>query len=107
MVSQLFDGSVEFSYFGRDAREVRLSGEFNAWDESGVSMRSDGTGWWRVRVSLPAGEYRFKYVVDGEWVADYASYGVENDGMGGWNSVLMVEGAEVFELEQRAVRTAA
>ena len=97
------DGTIEFGYFRPGASTVRLSGEFNDWSQEGQTMVKDEAGWFRTRLKLPSGEYRFKYLVDGElWEADFAAFGVESDKQGGWHSVLMVR-----ETEQRSMRIAA
>lgn len=84
------DGSVEFRFFRPAAREVALAGDFNEWGEQ-VPMRRDAHGWWTIRLSLQPGDYRFRYVADGEWYTDFASNGVEV-GKQGWNSLLTVPG---------------
>ncbi len=91
MVVQQLDGTVEFAYFRPGADSVSLAGDFNAWCDQAHPMRKDEQGWWRLRLALPSGEYRFKYVVDRKiWEADFAAYGVEMCKIGGWNSVLYI-----------------
>lgn len=91
MVNQFDDGTVEFAYYRPGAASVALAGDFTDWDPDRHRMTCDAEGWWRVRMALPAGEYRFKYVVDGcLWEADFAAYGVEMCKLGGWNSVLFI-----------------
>lgn len=91
MVTLYQDGTVEFAYFRPGARDVRLAGDFNKWQPGPEPMACDERGWWRTRVALEAGKHRFKYVIDGRiWETDYAAYGVENDKLGGWNSVVLV-----------------
>lgn len=85
------DGTAEFAYFRPSADKVTLAGDFNLWDAQRMTMQRDEHGWWRTRLALPAGEYRFKYVIDdGVWEADFAAYGVEMSSLGGWTSVLYV-----------------
>jgi 1,4-alpha-glucan branching enzyme len=85
------DGTVEFAYFRPGAESVSLAGDFNGWQPTTHPMRRDEEGWWRLRLALPSGEYRFKYVIDRTiWEADFAAYGVEMCKVGGWNSVLYV-----------------
>ena len=68
---------VEFSFFRPNANEVHLAGEFNKWKKGDLPMVSTGNGYWRAKVRLPAGEFRFRYCADGEWFTDYAAFGVE------------------------------
>jgi 1,4-alpha-glucan branching enzyme len=92
MVIRHADGAVEFVYFRPGAVTVRLVGDFSGWHPLTQDMRMDEQGWWRLRMSLPPGEYRFKYLVDADqWEADFAAYGVEPDRLGGWNSVLWID----------------
>ena len=83
------DGCVEFWFFRRDAHDVRIVGDFDASGETGVAMAGGADGWWRAKVPLAAGEYRFRYVADGVWYTDYASNGIEVSKVG-VNSVLVV-----------------
>ena len=91
------DGSVEFWFFRRDVNGVRIVGDFDASDRGAgravvagdVAMTAGPDGWWRAKVALAAGEYRFRYVADGVWYADYASNGIEVSKLG-LNTVLVV-----------------
>ena len=50
-------------------KRVFLAGDFNNWDPAETRMvRRNGA--FRRRMHLPCGEYRYKFVVDGEWRAD-------------------------------------
>lgn len=91
MVQLHEDGTAEFAYYRPSASTVMLAGDFNLWDAKRLEMTRDEHGWWRTRLALPPGEYRFKYVIDeGVWEADFAAYGVEMSKVGGWTSVLMI-----------------
>lgn len=92
MVSVHHDGTIEFAFFRPTALSVRLAGDFNNWNPAGHPLLRDRDGWWRLKLSLPPGEYGFKYLVDGKlWEADFAAFGVEPDRFGGWRSVLFIE----------------
>jgi 1,4-alpha-glucan branching enzyme len=82
------DDTVEFRFFRPGATEVTLAGDFNDWSER-LPMRCDASGWWTLRLRLRPGEYRFRYVADGEWYTDFASHGIEVS-KHGWNSMLLV-----------------
>jgi 1,4-alpha-glucan branching enzyme len=83
------DGTVEFWFYRRDVREVRVVGDFAGWRGGTFEMADDGNGWWRLTTTLDASEYRFRYVADGQWYTDYASNGIEMVDLG-VNSVLVV-----------------
>jgi 1,4-alpha-glucan branching enzyme len=83
------DGSVEFRFYRPRVGEVKLAGDFSNWASDAVAMQSSGEGWWSLRLKLRSGEYRFRYIADGEWYTDYASHGIEAADEG-WNSVLLI-----------------
>jgi chromosome partitioning protein len=50
---------------------VAIAGEFNAWNpQSHVLKRNDELGVHELSVPLDAGDYRYRVVVDGRWIAD-------------------------------------
>ena len=89
MTSVRANGEVEFRFFRPNASEVRLAADFTGWQEQAVPMNHEGNGWWSTRLRLDAGEYKFRYVADGQWFTDFASHGVELK-KNVWNSVLLV-----------------
>src|SRR3954462_5172556 len=89
MTSLCGTGMVEFRFFRPEAAAVTVAGDFNAWDRDALPMRRTTDGWWHAQVALGGGEYRFRYLADGNWFTDYASNGVEKDATG-WNSVLII-----------------
>ena len=90
MTTITVDGYVEFNFFRPDASRVFIAGDFNDWRTDHLSMVRKDNGTWRLRLPLEAGAYRFRYVADGVWYTDYASFGVE-PGRFGMNSILRVE----------------
>ena len=90
MTENRVDGEVEFSFFRLGVRQVFLAGEFNDWNTSTLPMRREPDGWWRCRLRLAPGTYRFKYLADRQWYLDYAAFGVERDSLGIWSSVVWV-----------------
>ena len=91
MVTQQSRNTLEFAFFRPGAQSVCLIGDFNGWRAGITSLRGDGLGWWRTRVTLPTGEHRFRYLIDNAWCeADFAAFGVEREGDGEWTSVLWV-----------------
>ena len=61
---------VIFNLNAANAREVHLVGEFNDWKPDAHPMHSDGTGNWKTTISLPEGQFQYKFLVDGHWVED-------------------------------------
>ena len=94
MTSNGRDGTVEFRFFRPQAAGVKLAGDFSAWTANAISMRNSGDGWWSVGLKLNPGEYRFRYIADGQWFTDFAAHGIETC-PNGWNSVLVVPTRQV------------
>ncbi|HEV8693021.1 MAG TPA: isoamylase early set domain-containing protein [Lysobacter sp.] len=59
-----------FAFKAHAASSVLLVGDFTHWQRSPVSLRKHSDGIWRVAVSLPPGEHRYRFLVDGEWRDD-------------------------------------
>lgn len=73
------------------ARSVNLVGDFNGWDSQAAPMQRIGLDSWMALMVLDPGDYRFRYLVDGQhWLTDYAAFGVVRNELGGWDSVLHV-----------------
>ncbi len=76
---------------------VFLAGSFNGWSGSADPLVPDNAGVFRLQKAIHPGSHTYKFVIDGEWVADPSN--PETDGTGFGNSVLRVEGevGGVFE----------
>lgn len=71
------------------AREVRLTGNLNAWDTHGYTLaRKEGK--WQIALHLKPGKYIYKFIVDGEYILDPANPYWEQNEYGTGNSVLWV-----------------
>jgi 1,4-alpha-glucan branching enzyme len=87
------DGVVRFSFYRPGVMQVAIATDVNDWQPQ-HAMHATGDGWWAAAMPLPGGEYRFRYLADGEWYTDFASNGVERARLGGWNSILIVPQTE-------------
>ena len=62
---------------GGDAKDVRIAGDFNAWDASdgAYKLSQKKNGDWSVTLDLEKGrEYQFRYLLDGvRWENDWAA----------------------------------
>lgn len=83
-----------------EAREVYLTGSFNAWKERELGMKKNGKQW-ELKYVLGAGNYQYKYIVDGKWTIDPKNpYTVgTNDYV---NSFLAFKPNQVFHLNGHA-----
>jgi enterochelin esterase-like enzyme len=79
-----------FELSAPDARQVFLAGEMTNWSDGKVPMRKDADGRWRATIDLDPGQWLYKFVVDGKWIADPGSSDRDADGSGGQHSFLFV-----------------
>ena len=64
---------VRFEYRDRTARYVSVAGEFNGWNAVNHQLALEKVGLWSAELRIPAGEYAYKFVVDGQWHLDPAN----------------------------------
>jgi Glycogen recognition site of AMP-activated protein kinase len=86
-------GTVEFLLDRDGAETPYLVGSWDGWEPPGIPLvRQPGEErTWKTEVALPPGEHQFRYRIGNEWFNDpSADRSVEN-GMGGENSVVIVE----------------
>lgn len=83
---------IVFSYHDDNATGVALCGDFNAWRTDDVQFKQTEHGLWRTAIPCqPAGRYRYKFFVDGSrWTEDPSHGHKEDDGLGGFNSILTI-----------------
>jgi len=73
------------------AREVRVAGDFNGWKpETGLMEAAGRPGEFQMKVRLKPGRYRYRLVVDGQWVTDPHNQYVESNEYGQLNNVVEV-----------------
>lgn len=61
---------VEFRLKAPKAARVEVVGDFNGWKAGTLSLQRQGSGLWELMLPLPAGLYRYHYLVDNEVVLD-------------------------------------
>jgi hypothetical protein len=80
-----------------NARQVVLSGSFNGWRRDELLMNKTANGW-ELPYTLGAGNYEYKFYVDGKWVQD-AKNPLTSKGEGNTlNSYLIIEPNFTFRL---------
>ncbi len=85
---------VTFSYRPSGTpQQVMLAGSFNDWNVGKTPMTdANGDGTYTTTLLLPAGEYQYKFVADGNWITDREhADSFTDDGFGGENSVIRVD----------------
>ena len=81
---------VTFILNADNAKEVHLVGEFNDWKSGSHPMQNDGNGRWKTTISLPEGQFQYKFLVDNNWVEDPENLRTCTNCFGTVNSILNV-----------------
>lgn len=84
---------IVFHYHDDSAANVCLVGDFNDWKTGETQFVKNSDGVWRAAINcLKAGKYRYKFCVNNEiWTEDTSHELKEEDGFGGFHSILIVE----------------
>ncbi len=81
---------IEVSLKRPEARSAAVAGSFNNWDPATTPMQRAGDGTWKAAISLRPGRYEYRFVVDGQWMADPNAKESVGNPYGSTNSVLVV-----------------
>lgn len=81
---------ASFSVFAPAAKEVYLVGEFNNWKLEDSNRMQQDNGTWRKNLKLKTGKYRYRFVVDGNWVEDTNNPAKEVNPYGSMDSLMEV-----------------
>lgn len=86
---------VTFEYKpGKKIESAFVAGTFNGWNSGADPLTDpDEDGVYTAEMKLEPGEYKYKLVVDGDWIADPGNPKQESGGYG--NSILEVKGEKV------------
>lgn len=83
------DGVV-FTVEAPDAVRVQIAGDFNDWRPEWTGMDRTGRIWRKV-LTLAPGRYRYRYVIDGQWLTDPMNPMVEPSPFSGNDSLFVLE----------------
>ncbi len=87
-VFQYDEGRAMFYLPGyQKSTNVYIAGSFNSWNPLQTLMTKADSGW-ITNISLPPGKHLYKYIVDGNWMADPNNSLIEDDGQGNRNSAV-------------------
>jgi hypothetical protein len=86
-------GTVEFLLDGGGTETPYLMGSWDGWQPPGIPMvRQPGEApSWKTEVQLAPGEHQFRYRIGDDWFNDSSADRSVENGMGGKNSVVIVE----------------
>ena len=90
--------TVFFTLDAPGARYVQVAGDFNHWVPEDFVPSVKGEGLWRKLYHLRPGIYKYKFIVDGDWMVDPHNSRAESNPYGGTDSVLEVgaQGAHLY-----------
>ncbi len=60
----------EFFIRAPEANIVQLVGDFTHWQGKPINLVKQADGVWKTTVTLPAGMYHYRFLVDGTWCDD-------------------------------------
>lgn len=83
---------VAFSIFAPEAKEVYVVGNFNDWKLDDNSRMEKDNVTWKAKLSLKAGVYRYRFVIDGQWIEDPNNPCKEMNPYGMMDSLVEVKG---------------
>ena len=79
---------VVFAIKAPEAREIHVVGDFNQWKAGeGTRLLKNENGGWEKRLDLPPGRYKYKFIIDGEWVLDDQNPDREQNSFGTFDSI--------------------
>ncbi len=81
---------VMFRTFRPSARIISVVGDFNGWNPENDLMRRGNDGIWRLEKRLARGIYRYKFIIDGEWLPDTYNPESGSDSTGDICSIIRV-----------------
>ena len=83
---------VTFRVQAAGAKHVAVVGGFNGWDPRRSELHGpDPSGVWETTLPLPAGTWRYAFLVDGKWVRPEGAPRYEESDFGTENGVLDLE----------------
>ena len=85
---------IVFHFHDDAAETVCLVGDFNDWGERNVLFSRGSDSIWIATIPCqPAGRFRYKFLINAErWTEDPSHGFKEEDGFGGFNSILVIGG---------------
>lgn len=90
--------TVNFKLSGySNAQKVFIAGNFNNWKPEELAMMKTPDGW-KTRLVLGAGNYQYKFIVDGKWITDLDNPNTAVEG-GKTNSLISVKPNYTFRLK--------
>jgi chromosome partitioning protein len=82
---------IVFTLKAPENARVQIAGDFNNWTPEDLHLTDPlGRPLWKKAISLAPGSYRYKYLLDGQWITDPENTNRVDDPVGGENSIINV-----------------
>ena len=83
--------TAALEFFAPEANTVAVAGDFNGWDIQADMLAKSEAGWWKTRLELAPGRYRYRFIVNGEqWNEDPENPNKEPNEFASYNSILEI-----------------
>jgi 1,4-alpha-glucan branching enzyme len=83
-------GTTQFAITpAKGAKQVAVAGDFSSWKLLPMKKQKDGR--YAVTVPLPPGVYEYRFIIDGQWMADPDHNHWAPNPHGSFNSVAQVQ----------------
>ena len=77
------------------ASSVHLAGSMNGWSSWKTPLEKGENGIWSVTINLPLGNHSYQIITDNAWGLDPTNQDSIPNGLGGWNSLVVVTQASL------------
>ena len=77
------------------ASSVHLAGSMNGWSSWKTPLEKGENGIWSVTLNLPLGNHSYQIITDNAWGLDPTNQDSIPNGLGGWNSLVVVTQASL------------
>ncbi|MGN6507672.1 MAG: AAA family ATPase [Tepidisphaeraceae bacterium] len=84
------NGETIFNARFDNAKRVLVAGDFNNWSSMSTPLTSSEPGKWTAKLPLTPGRYRYRFIVDGNWISDPHNATAETNEYGELNSIVEV-----------------
>lgn len=94
-----------FFYASKSAQSVKVAGDFTNWQEGALDMEKTDDGFTLTKEFDAGSVLKYKFIVDGEWIADEKAPDSVDDGFGGSNSLANLDELVAPVAGEKAVKS--
>lgn len=83
--------TVKFRIYNKSASLISIVGDFNNWNPEHDLLTKGKNNIWSITKKLQPGNYRYKFIIDGQWTHDIYNKQNAADNTGGLASLIQVK----------------